>query len=156
MSRVFSATRIISATPVIDTNAYATGDQLGSLMTLENVVLDLTGSVTLMDVSLVDKAKQNASIDLLFFKSAPTLTSVDNGAFDISDANLVDIFMGVVKFTSANYSALNVNSVATTGNLGVMLTGGAKNIYVHAVIRSTATYASTTDLQFIFKFYQDL
>mgnify|MGYP007071572752 CR=1 FL=1 len=167
---------VISVTPTLDTNAYASGDRLGSIQTITNpfrsihrandlpvasagggTVQPRNGRVILSEVTLLDQAKQSQPIDLLFFDSSPTVASADNAPIDISDAEMAAKFIGSVSIGST-YVALAGNSVSTDRNLNMLLkqnpSATDNNIYVVAVIRGSATFTASS-LIFSYKFYQD-
>lgn len=144
---------IVFATPTIDTGIYASGDQLGSLVELTNALDDSSGTGTITSVSIVDKAKQASIIQLLFFRDKPVVTSVNNAALDISDAEMIDKCIGVVAFAAADYIALNVNSVATIRDVGLVISSrksadnlNGTSLWVIARSGGTPTYTSTSDL----------
>lgn len=158
-------TKMIAVTPTISTSpAYTSGDQLGGIMTLSNVVRQDSntgiGSCELHSVTILDGGLQSAAIDLWFFSISPTVTSTDNAAFSMSDANLAAQCIGAIS-VGTSYSASALNSVSTDGkNIGLCMnvpfTNTANtNIFAIAVVRGTPTYVSTTDLQFQFSFYID-
>ncbi len=137
-------------TPTIDTAAYATGDRVGSVITIP-AALASGRAGQLVGATLVDKAKQKATLELWIFKASPTLVGADNAAFDITDANLLTAaFVGIIDFTAASYADTSSNSVCvgtvrgTPG--GNYVTSGSANLFGVFVSRGTPTYASTTDL----------
>lgn len=166
-------TRTISVVPTISTSpAYTTGDQIGGIMTLTDVVRQdgtvnqginnglMAGQAELHSVTILDGGKQDAAIDIWFFNTSPTVTSVDNGAFSMSDANQAAQCIGAISIGTA-YSDAALNSTSSDGkNIGLNLQVAASatsptNIYAIAIIRATATYTATTDLKFLFSFYVD-
>ena len=158
-----NVTKVVSVTPTISTSAYTTGDQIGGIMTLTDVVRQdkqlSVGTSTLASVTILDKGLQSAAIDVWFFNQSPTVTSVDNGNFSMSDANLVLQCIGFVSLGTA-YSASALNSVSTNANLNIPVqvdstATAPTNVYAIAVVRGTPTYVSTTDLVFQFCFYID-
>lgn len=154
----------IDVTPVVSNGvAYTANDQVGGIQTLPNIVLDSRGSATLMDIAIVDKDKQSAVIDIFFFDSLPTVTSVDNGAIAMSAANAAKS-IGWATIAAADYKATAAQSIASVGNLWKVFTPivptgqvtgiNAKTIYAIAATRGTPTYTSTSALIFRYKFYQ--
>lgn len=146
----------LTATPTISTSVYAAGDQIGGIMELDPDLVNCepNDAFVIQSISFIDKASQDAAIDLLFFSESVTLAS-DNAAADVSDADLVSYYLGHVSIAATDYSALNDNSVGSVRNVGLQLKmptgGGDAKIYVAAVSRGTPTYASTSDL--VFKFH---
>jgi len=149
----------IRITPTITAGAYSADDALGNEMELDFGVktIGTWDAYTLQSVSLVDKGKQDAEIDVLFFDASVTPAS-DNAAADFTDAQLAANFLGIVTISGSDYGDLNDNSVATVKNVGLQLrpVDGTGSIYAYAVTRGTPTYTSTTDLVFKFDVIADL
>lgn len=145
--------RVISVAPVVDTSIYAAGDQLGSLLTLSNAVALEGGNSILRSVSVIDKDKEKAVIDILFFSADPTLVSADNAALNISDANMALYFLGKVSVASADYTDLSASSVASLNNLNLILQSAATSTTIYAamkILSGTPTFTATGDLQIKF------
>ena len=142
--------RVVSVAPVVDTAIYAAGDQLGGLLTITDGVSSPGGSAILKSVTVVDKDKEKAVIDVLFFSANPTLVSVDNAALDISDANMATYCLGKVSIAAADYTDLNASSVATVRVDDLVLTAAAGSTSIYAVMKvlsGTPTFTATGDLQ---------
>lgn len=174
INEVIGLDDVIDVVPTLDTNAYATGDRLGSIHTITNAFRKLhrsmdpitatasdfqgqAGKVILHSITIIDQAKQSQPIDILFFSSSPTVASADNAAIDISDAEMDAKCIGVVSFDST-YVALAANSCAAKTNLGLVLkqstSAANNNLYAVCVIRGSATYAASS-LRFKYGFLQD-
>lgn len=158
-------TKTVIVTPTISISpAYTSGDQLGGIMTIPDVVrIDSNtglGFCELAEVTILDGAKQSSALDIWFFKVSPTVTSVDNGAFAMTKANQALQSMGSIQLAAANYSAAAAVSQGSWPNLNKCMqtnstASSPTSIYAIAVVRGTPTYAATTDLQFQFSFYID-
>jgi len=135
----------IAVTPTIDTAIYASGDQLGSLMTLSGALIPMRGGL-LESVTIIDKAKQKSDINILFFSALPTIASVDNAALDITDAIMASSCIGYVAVVAANYKDISGSSVATVNGLGLVLNRTTDDIYAIMLCGGTPTYGSTSDL----------
>lgn len=175
IAEVIGIDDVIDVVPTLDTNAYASGDRLGSIQTISSAFRKIqrttldpitptssdfqgqAGKVVLQSIVVIDQAKQSQPIDILFFSSSPTVASADNAAIDISDAEMDAKCIGVVSF-DATYVALAANSIAAKTNLGLVLkqsTSAANNhIYAVCVIRGAATFAASS-LRFKYGFLQD-
>jgi hypothetical protein len=149
--------KVLSFAPTLDTNAYATGDQMGTLMTISNVADLSQGAVRIMTLDVIDKAKQAAAFDILFFNASPTVASADNAALDISDSEMASKLVGMVSVASADYKAFNSNSVACLRGLDLIVQAAAAsvpsgpnptqvNLYAILCSRGSPTYAAS-DLQ---------
>jgi len=157
-----NASKVISVTPTISTSpAYTAGDQIGGIMTLtDSVRFDSNegkGFSEIVSVSILDSSKQDAAIDIWFFNASPTVTSVDNGAFAMTAANMAAQCIGVVQCgLSGTYSNAAAVSVCSTCNLNLPVqVASGSNLYAIAVARGTPTYATTTALQFKFGIFLD-
>ena len=131
--------------------AYSSGDQIGSLQEIEFFPRELD-LAELCSVTVVDKAKQKAAIDLLFFNENITVASTDNAAADVTDAQMAANCLGKISVAGADYVDLANSSVATVGNLKTILKNSSaykakqKKLYMLVVSRGTPTYTSTSDL----------
>lgn len=162
-------TKTIAVTPTISTSpAYTSGDQIGGVMTLTDVVRQdsntSVGTACLAEVTILDGDKQDAAIDIWFFKVTPTVTSVDNGAFAMTRANQQLQCIGSVTLgasgSSGAYSDAAAVSVSDNANLNKIMQVASTapsptNIYAIAIVRGTPTYTTTTSLVFQFSFYID-
>lgn len=120
MSVIFSERRFIPATPTLDTNAYASGDHMGTLMTLSGA---LTG--VLESLVVLDKGKQSKGFTVYLFSAAPTIASADNAALDITDAEM-EKCLGSFPVVTADYDAVANSSVASVKpNLPFAVSGAA-------------------------------
>lgn len=149
-------TKIVSMVPTIDTAIYASGDQLGSLVELTNVVDDSGGTGVITSVVVIDQAKQSSAMSLLLFKDKPTVASADNAALNISDAEMVAKCLGHVAVASGDYAGLSASSVGTVKNVQLVVTplksGDNRNgtsLWGILMSGGTPTYASTTDLKLL-------
>lgn len=137
----------ITSSPTVSTVIYASGDQMGGINTLANACADSKGSVEVESIVVIDQAKQKAAFDVLFFESVPTLTSVDNGAFALSSAELLKC-IGVVSIAATDYADTSAQAVATKKSIALILQAikASKDLYYVMVVRGTPTYVATTDL----------
>lgn len=148
-----SNVQTIKVTPTVDTAIYASGDRLGTLMTLSNAS-DASGEGVILDtVAFLDKSK-NAGlvVDLLFFNDVPTIASADNAAIDITDAEM-DKCIGVISTVAGDIIALAGSNYAETKAKGMILDplAGSTSLYCLAIVRATPTFGVATDLSFYFK-----
>jgi len=147
LGEVGSKTLLVTATPTISTSpAYSAGDALGGLLTLTSAVRVAGGSGRIETVTIADKAKQNATIDVLFFVANPSGTTVtDNSVLTVADADLLNL-IGVAQVV--NWYSFADNSVGVVPNAGIRFKlGSGTSLYAPLVNRSTPTYASTSDIQ---------
>lgn len=136
--------QIVTVSPTLSLTAYAAGDLMGDKNTLTNF-LPGSESGTLRGVVVIDAAKQNAALDVVFFSADPAGTTfTDNGAFAPVAADVANA-IGHVSIVAGDYSAFSANSVATKAGLALAL-GGAQTLYAALVSRGTPTYVAATDL----------
>ena len=129
----------VSATPTLDTAAYASGDCLHTtVIEFANAVAAAGGCGFVESMIVVDAAIQSQVLELWLFNDTVTPATV-NTAHSISDADAAKC-VGVV--TSGVYyaSALNSVSVAKGVNLSIKLTG--TSLFGILVTRGTPTYAA--------------
>jgi hypothetical protein len=156
-------TKTIAVTPTISTSAYTSGDQIGGIMTLSNVIRQDSqmnyGNNEIVSVTILDADKQNAAMDIWFFNQSPTVTSTDNAAFAMTAANQAAQCIGVVSIGSS-YSSAAAVSTSSDKNLNLPLqvpgtVASPSNVYAIAIVRAAPTYTTTTSLQFQFSFFVD-
>lgn len=173
-----NASKTISVTPVISTSIYASGDQIGGIMTLTDVIRNQSipntvsgsdlgwGWSEICEVTVLDSDKQDVAFDIWLFNQSPTVTSTDNAAFAMTAANMKLQCIGVIKGIGANSSGdsnySDAAAVSTSSNPNInkpvqvpFSATNKTNIYAIAVVRGTPTYTTTSSLQFQFSFYMD-
>jgi hypothetical protein len=146
----------VECTPVLDTSAYASGDRLGAVFAIPGACRRENLDVMLVDVQVLDKAKQSTAIDIMFFKGSPTIASADNAAIDITDTEM-EKCIGGVSILAADFKAMANSSYANPDPFNKMLSPGENvtTLYGQLVCRSgTPTYAASS-LVIKFKFLQD-
>jgi len=153
MSTLQGKSRVVSFTPTISTSAYAEADQVGDLQEL-SAVMDCPSTGAILSVTIIDKDSQNSTLDVLFFSKEVTVASSDNDPLDVSDSELEEKYLGSVRVSSGDYRDLANNSVATIGQVGILLDSiksipdNRKALSIWAIVRSggTPTYTSTSGL----------
>lgn len=141
--------KVISFTPTLDTNAYATGDRMGSITEVTDFWRNVGGVNILKSIAILDTAKQKVAFDIFFFNSQPTVASADNAAIDISDAEMAKC-IGHVSIATTDYCTdLAANSFATKSDINLVLkgaaptTGAVKHLYAVLVSRGAPTYTAS-------------
>ena len=147
-------TRVITASPTVDTNAYATGELVGGKLTF-------TGSKAgfVVSAQITDLAAQAVDFDVVLFDANPSATTfTDQAAFDIADADIPKV-IGVINFPSTSRFAFADNSVHFVGGLGIPFSGsmvsGNPTIYGALISRGTPTFAASTDVKVKLAISQD-
>jgi hypothetical protein len=140
-------TTIVRVTPTINTDAYASGDALGGLLTFTNALLakDIgvsTGVIVSAFILDEENSPEHAPIELWLFKATFTATA-NNAPFDVSDADLLNC-LGVIKFAASDYVDSANCAIATRTNVGLVVEGsavGETSLFGQMVVRATPTYA---------------
>lgn len=127
----------VSATPTLDTSAYAPGDCLHTtVISFANAVdASLSGFVEKMIV--VDNLVQSQPLELWLF-SATVTPAAANAAHSISDAHAA-LCIGVIY--SGPYYASALNSVSVTKGIGLAIKCAATTLFGILVARGAPTYA---------------
>ena len=175
--RAAGLVRSVAVTPTVTAGAYSANDQVGGVQTIDlGVNSEAAGSssskgkmaddaFTLLTLTVVDKAKQDAELVVSFFNTSPTAAG-DNAAYSLSDADAVAYHLGDV--TVSTYVDHNACSVATLSlsDCGLSLktltktseiAGSTGDSRLYAVVKTTGTptYGSTSDLVFKYTFAVD-
>lgn len=140
--------RFLSASPTVDTSAYAAGDLIGGKLSFDLSFFKGGPSLLIQSALLVDEAKQSAAIDIVLWDSNPSGTTfTDQAALDIADADVPKI-VGIIPFSF--YSAFADNGIGWAGNLAMPLrvdpTLASPTLYAALVSRGTPTFAAATDV----------
>lgn len=160
----------IIITPVISAATYSAGQQIGSIITISNVVRQSQNyglaSAELRNINILDINNQKAAIDFWFFNQSPTITSSDHTTFAMTAANFKLQHIGAVS-VGTTYSSNGTLASSTDGkptslimqipntNLQSAPSANSNNIYCVAINQGTPTYSSTSSLVFQFSFYED-
>lgn len=140
------STRLVTVTPTISTSIYASGDEVGGLMTFTSILPDAVLGGQIVSAAIVDKAAQNAALDLFIYDRSITVAA-DNAATSVSDADAL-FCQGVISFSAGNYASPGANSIAVRSGVGIAVKANASgHLYGHLVVRGTPTYAATSDIQ---------
>jgi hypothetical protein len=145
---------VVEVTPTLDTNAFATGDQIGSTyMTITGAAPGKGAGTILSGLVITDGAAQGVALDLFFFDAAPTVASSENAAANVSAAEMADKCIGHVSIATTDYKALSANTTACLRDLAMSLkpAQGSQDLYCLIVSRGAPTYGATS-LTFKFVF----
>jgi len=151
-----TGTRIhcVEVTPVTTTSAYADGDSIGGLQTLANATPGDEQSSELTKITLISVGAVEPDMTLMFFDEAPSGTFTDNGALAISDAEMVDKFLGSVEINTADWTTQNTGQATlniNTNNMPVVAKADG-SIFVAVMSDATPTLSSVADLTFKYFF----
>lgn len=147
MSHIFYERQVIEVTPTIDTSAYASGDHMGTLMTLSTGrTFELAHNGLLETVSVLAKDSTKNDFTIFFFDASPTVTSTDNDPLDISDAEMADKALGWVQVTTEDFQDLANSALATVRGVNLPLKSTTGIVYAQMMANEAQTYAAATDL----------
>ncbi len=132
----------VTATPTLDTNAYATGDCLHTaVITLTGAASQTAGTGTVTKLTVIDNDLQSAAGECWLFDSAVTPAAA-NAAHSISDGDAAHC-VGVIPFGPYYASALNSVSVNGTVRLTFKTAAADANLYAILVTRGAPTYTAS-------------
>lgn len=136
--------QLIVVTPTVDTNAYASGDQLSTAQRLLAVAEDTKGLALLRSILVIDADNQKAGLDLLFFNQDPGVLAADNAPVVLSTAQLA-MLVGKVAIVTGDYAVIQATTNAVAYKEVQELLGclkGLKDLWLVIVIRGSATYTA--------------
>lgn len=154
------------AVPGVTAVAYASGDQLGNPIVIDNAsgqpgpIRENGLGAILRSLALYDRDKQSAIMDILFFNQNPvSLAAGDHSTFAPTAADLKNC-IGVVSIGSADWidagangGVANIPPSRLRQVLKPALGGQVTALYAVCVLRGAFTFANTT-LQIRFQFEQ--
>ena len=144
---------VVEVTPTVSSGAaYDAADQVGGLITLAGAVPAAGDGAILRQISVVDKAKQKAALNVLLFDAEPTVASADNEAANVADTEMAGKCLGAVSIAAGDYVDLSASSVATKATTTPVKANGSASLYALLVTTGTPTYGSTSDLVLRFHF----
>lgn len=144
----------VSATCAGMTNAvYASGDQMGTEMTLTGMARLAGMGGTIISLTVTDDILLMGAHDLYIFNAATTPVA-DNAANSWSDADMQKL-IGVISVPGVVTSALN--GQATVNNIGMgFVTSATANLFMDIVARTAnAAMSAATAVRYNFTVFQD-
>lgn len=136
-------------TPTINTSAYTSGDELGTLLTISGAARYTAGGGYVRSITIVDKTQaQRSAIDVLFFDRSISVAG-NNNPFAPSDADMLNC-LGLVAVATGDYNTAwagtPTNSVATKLVVDMPYVCSATSLFALLVVRGTPTYTSASDI----------
>ena len=146
---------VTGATVGATATTYASGDLIGTKITLTDACLEVGSEATLVSITAADLDKQNQPCDVVIFNADPSSTTFSNdSALDVDDSDLPKI-CGSASVIATDYADFADSVVATKTNIGLVCEAvGTDDLYACVVSRGTATY-SANGLSLKLTFYQD-
>lgn len=138
--------RVNVSPTVTASSAYASGNNVGGLLTFSNAVRLSGHGGVLQTCVLRDTSGQNVPYNLFLFDATPSSTTVtDKAALSIAAADLPKVVMPVVSFTGIVTAGTPGVLGAGAINYGFKLNSGT-TLYGILVTLGAPTYATTTAL----------
>ncbi len=136
-------------TPTINTSAYTSGDELGTLITITGAARYTAGGGYVRSITIVDKTQaQRSAIDVVFFAASISVAG-NNNPFLPSDADMLNC-LGIVAVATGDYNTAwagtPTNSVATKLAVDFPYVCAATSLFSLLVVRGTPTYTATSDI----------
>ena len=138
---------VVACTPAITAGAYSANDNIGGTLVFPAAARAAGKGISIETITVSDLAKQNAALDIVFFRGGVTAVA-DNAAADVADADLPTA-LGHVNLAAASYLSLADNSVVCARAVGIAGTINSTTLYAILSTTGTPTYASTADLTVI-------
>lgn len=129
--------------------AYAAGDSIGSLLTLDAPSPFLSGPsgpiLIVQSLTVVDLDDQKSPLDIVLFSSAPTDPG-DNNPFAPTDADALKV-VGRLSVSSGDYQTYGTKAVATMPALGLSAPIVGKELFALVIAQGGPTYTGTDRLR---------
>lgn len=141
---VGSSDIVVTVTPTLDTNAYASGDLIFDSTEVANAARVNGGQTLLTSVTIIDKADQKVAFTLVFADTNTDFGTL-NSAPDPDDTETATV-IGHVAIAATDYLDLGGAAVACKYGIGLSLKAGASttSIYIACVNSTgTPTYAAS-------------
>lgn len=135
---------VASATPTLDTSAYAEGDLLFDSTEVTNAVRANGGTAVLQSITILDKAANMSPFTILIANAATDFGTL-NAAPDPDDTESGTV-IGHVAVETTHYVDLGANAVACVYPIGLLLKAGAAttSLYIAGIMGAdTPTYAAS-------------
>ncbi|MGH9808832.1 MAG: hypothetical protein ACRD9W_16560, partial [Terriglobia bacterium] len=135
-------TTMATVTPTVTSNgAYASGNELGGLMTF---AVGGAGSGTLMSMRVTSKSVLTTTVQAYVFSANPSnSTWTDKAAPAINAADIASLLCVVPLIP---YSGLGTHTIWDAGAIGAQFVAANLYVVLIAVAPATLTSASTTDI----------
>ncbi len=145
----------ISVTPTISASPdYSSGDNVGGIQSIPLAVRTSSGTATLFQLDIWDKAAQNSAFIIDFWDASPSGTYTDNAAEVIAGDD--GKYLGSVYVSSADWVTTGAVSRCSIKGIGLLVKPSTgTTVYATVLTTSVPNQASTSDLIFKYSFIQD-
>jgi len=145
---IFNKTKTIEKPLTISTTAYAAGDVVGGLITVN--VASAGGGGVIRGIILTDEGNIGAALTIHVFRAAPT--TIANDAAFASAITAADIKkrLRAIPIASGDYDTINIiKQVIKDGDdTNIDFNADDGNLYFYIVCTATPDYVLATDLTF--------
>jgi hypothetical protein len=138
--------------------AYSSGDCVGTIQQLKDVVTVVNGTAILKSIQVKDTAAQSAALTILIFDSLPLgATTTDNSAFVWGSGTAFTQEIAKINIAATDYESIDSKSIYDSDAFSqVLKTNGGLDLYYVVITTGTPTYAAnSTTLSINFGFLQD-
>ena len=155
--------KVIRVTPTLSIGsptAYQSGDPMFNNVEIPNAVLYPGGASLLYGVAMFNKDNEDIIHHLILHQTSGEVLGTVNpgiGAVDISDSNFAALnFLSYIHFVAADIHQVSTLSyghatpTADTMPIVLQADAGSTSVYFGGIMLDTPTFASTTDLTYIF------
>lgn len=154
------AAQLITVTPVLDTNAYASGDVFFQAVEIPKAGLANGRALELVSIAGHDKSAQGIAFDLIFFQNQLASLGTINDVCSATDAQLAAAKpLGFVSVVAGDFISVVTGKILTNpawmaahGPLMLECAAGSQSLWVAGVARGTPTYGAASDLILEFGF----
>lgn len=144
-AQTYGTSRTVCSTPVVDTGAYAPGDNIGGLITFTAALQPRSAYKSgqapgglVQNILFTDLGAEGKQVELCLFNANPTATTVtDQAALDIADGDITKV-AGCA--TVSDFSSFADNGIGQVKNLSLSLASADFPIYGVLVAREAVTY----------------
>lgn len=137
--------------------AYSTGDYMGTSVIpqyFSDAIRPQGGTGIIKSVTISDKiTTTNVAMELWILSSTFTAPT-DNAAWDLSDANMLNV-QGVIPISTSNWYASSAGQVYNDNTLSVVVKSTTDKLYYALVSRGTTPTFTSQDLQISLGILQD-
>lgn len=123
----------------LDTGAYASGDVLADTQELTDVFRTSGGTGIIHSILVQDDDDQAQALDIIIL-DANTTIGTENSAVTMADN---DDILGSVEVATSDYVDMANSQHACKTNVGIVVKGIGRSLYVAAVSRGTGTYTAS-------------
>lgn len=143
---------LVQPTLVVDTNIYASGDDIGGKQTLTGALRATGGYFT--GVTITDAANQKSALLIVIFSSNPTAATITDQAPFVPSTDITKI-VAALAIATTDYVTVGSVAFADVSCLSGIKSVGGSTLYAAVISQGTPTYTTAADLQIIYKFDQN-